>query len=124
LTFAFDISFDFYILIGLIDPNLILIIIKSWCLNESAKYCGQSIIGSKHGMLSAYAITVMVLSLFSEYRVSLDSKDTPLTPFAVLRKFLLIYSTFNWESFVVTADGPVAIQNGNPNPNSYLPPNS
>jgi hypothetical protein len=64
-------------------------------------------------MLSAYSITVMVLSLFSKHGDSAVEGTALLHPFAVLRKFLAVYSTFKWDSFVVTVDGPVAIQNGN-----------
>ena len=103
------------------------------------KYCGRAIIGSKEGMLSAYAIAVMVLSLFNQssvssasyYDSSCDSTDlrqpphksqsqsqshqsqsTLTHPFDVLRKFLAVYSTFKWECFVVTINGPVPILHG------------
>lgn len=90
------------------------LLIKSWCLNESSKYCGQAIIGAKQGMLSAYAITVMVLSLFNQPIMSDGTVALPFThPFAVLRSFMQTYANFNWEGYVVTTEGPVAIQNGN-----------
>ena len=93
-------------------------------------------------MLSTYSITVMVLSLFSkhDYRFSScsdsfefhgDGKDpgypadcsqfsghernlgsSLLHPFDVLRNFLHMFSLFNWETNVVTVNGPVPIKNG------------
>ena len=89
------------------------LLIKSWCLNESTKYCNQTIIGAKHGMLSAYAITVMVLSLFNQPIMSDGTVALAFThPFAVLRSFMQTYANFNWEGYVVTTEGPVAIQSG------------
>ena len=89
------------------------LLIKSWCLNESSKYCNQIIIGAKHGMLSAYAITVMVLSLFNQPIMSDGTVALAFThPFAVLRSFMQTYANFNWEGYVVTTEGPVAIQSG------------
>ena len=64
-------------------------------------------------MLSAYAITVMVLSLFNQPIMSNGTVALAFThPFAVLRSFMQTYANFNWEGYVVTTEGPVAIQSG------------
>lgn len=80
-----------------------LLLIKCWCLNESIKYCGNPILGSKQGMFSSYAISVLVLHLFNQYSNSLTH------PFSVLRAFLSTYASFRWENFILTIDGPIAI---------------
>eukprot|EP01032_Pedospumella_encystans_P009100 gene9100-10743_t len=75
-----------------------LLLIKNWCYHESSYYCGMSIIGAKNGMLSSYAISVMVLHIFNKY--------SNLThPFSVLRSFLYTYTSFPWDTHVLTIDG-------------------
>jgi hypothetical protein len=88
----------------------------------------MSISGSKGGMLSSYALSVLVLHVFSthEFRPSssndigdvekIEKASDPLLrvhPLDVLRAFLKIFSSFQWESFVVTLDGPAVIKTGN-----------
>jgi hypothetical protein len=75
---------------------------QTWCLHESARYCGSAICGAKVGMLSSYAVSVMVLHLFNKY-VNLGH------PFSVLRSFLYTYMSFPWESSVLTIDGAVSL---------------
>lgn len=79
-----------------------LLLVKCWCLNESRKYCGHSIMGSKNGMLSSYALSVMALYIFNKNDV-LDH------PFDVLRSFLCTFSTFAWDEFILTVNGLVPI---------------
>eukprot|EP00603_Paraphysomonas_imperforata_P008009 CAMPEP_0114422426 /NCGR_PEP_ID=MMETSP0103-20121206/5603_1 /TAXON_ID=37642 ORGANISM="Paraphysomonas imperforata, Strain PA2" /NCGR_SAMPLE_ID=MMETSP0103 /ASSEMBLY_ACC=CAM_ASM_000201 /LENGTH=1340 /DNA_ID=CAMNT_0001591009 /DNA_START=89 /DNA_END=4111 /DNA_ORIENTATION=+ len=85
-----------------------IILVKVWCLQESAKYNSQnvSISGSKEGMFSSYALSILVLYLFNLYPVELT------TPLQVLRSFLETFSTFHFDKFVLSLDGPVPIQNG------------
>lgn len=71
-------------------------------MHESSYYCGSAIVGAKGGMLSSYAISVMVLHIFNKY--------SNLThPFSVLRSFLYTYLSFPWDSHVLTIDGAVPI---------------
>ncbi len=83
-----------------------LLLVKCWCLNESRKYCGYSVMGSKNGMLSSYALSVMVLYIFNKNDI-LDH------PFDVLRSFLCTFSTFAWDEFILTVNGLIPINSIN-----------
>ena len=85
-----------------------IILVKVWCYQESAKYNGQnlSICGSKEGMFSSYALSILVLYLFNIFPVEMS------TPLQVLRYFLEFFSTFQFDKYVLSLDGPVPIQNG------------
>ena len=80
-----------------------LILIKSWCLHESRSYCGSSILSSKHGMFSSYALSILVLHLFNRFG------DYLLHPLATLRCFLATYRYFPWETCIVTIEEAVPI---------------
>ena len=86
-----------------------IILVKAWCQHESSKYniAGAAISGSKEGMFSSYAISVMVLYLFNL------SPPVPLTPFQVLHSFLKTFSMFQFDKYVLTLDGAIPIRNGN-----------
>jgi len=81
-----------------------LLLVKCWCLNESRKYCGYSIVGSKNGMLSSYALSVMVLFILNKY-------DALEHPFDVLLSFLSTFSTFAWDEYILTINGCVSMNN-------------
>ncbi len=88
------------------------IAIKAWCLYESSKYAGQSILGAHNNGLSSYALQLMILALFKTYK-----GVNPLThPFQLLVLFFACYADFDWPNQTVTVDGPV--------PNSSLTPTS
>ena len=91
---------------GLFKQGIILV--KVWCLQESAKYNNLkvSISGSKEGMFSSYALSILVLYLFNLVPGQLT------TPLQVLRAFLETFSTFQFDKYVLTLDGPIPIQNG------------
>ncbi|MED6139819.1 hypothetical protein PIB30_087557 [Stylosanthes scabra] len=71
-----------------------IILIKAWCYYESR------ILGAHHGLLSTYAVEILVLYIINLYHSSLRG------PLEVLCKFLDFYSAFDWESNYVTIDGP------------------
>jgi hypothetical protein len=85
-----------------------ILLIKCWCLHESRLYCGTPVLGSKEGMLSSYAISVMIMHLFN---VNQDLNH----PLQVLQFFLNYYQRFPWESHVLTLEGPQPIQWGGSN---------
>lgn len=64
-----------------------IILVKAWCFHESEQLCGKKIIGAKEGVLSSYALSVLVMSLFNKFPT-----DLLIHPFAVLRAFLYTYS--------------------------------
>jgi hypothetical protein len=88
------------------------IVIKLWCLYESSKYAGQSILGAHNNGLSSYALQLMVLALFKTYKGS----QSLTHPFQLLVLFFACYADFDWPNLAVTVDGPV--------PNSSLTPTS
>lgn len=74
-----------------------IILIKAWCYYESR------ILGAPHGLISTYALEVMVLHILNIFHMSLCG------PLAVLCKFLDYYSKFDWDNYYVSINGPVAL---------------
>ncbi|GLT94599.1 hypothetical protein SLE2022_123300 [Rubroshorea leprosula] len=74
-----------------------IILIKAWCYYESR------ILGGHHGLISTYALEIMVLHIINMFHLSLCG------PLAVLYKFLDYYSTFDWDNYCVSMNGPVAL---------------
>jgi len=82
-----------------------LLLVKSWCLNESVIYGGgPAILGAKEGMLSSYAVSVLVTYLFNKFGKDLQH------PLQVLHLFLHFYQFYPWETHVLTLEGPKFIQ--------------
>ncbi|KAG5233075.1 NTP transf domain-containing protein [Salix suchowensis] len=73
------------------------ILIKAWCFYESR------ILGAHHGLISAYALQILVLNIINNFHSSLSG------PLAVLYKFLDYYSTFDWDNYCVSINGPIPI---------------
>ncbi|KAJ6693211.1 hypothetical protein OIU85_004018 [Salix viminalis] len=73
------------------------ILIKAWCFYESR------ILGAHHGLISAYALQILVLNIINNFHSSLSG------PLAVLYKFLDYYSTFDWDNYCVSINGPVPV---------------
>ncbi|GAU24460.1 hypothetical protein TSUD_319370 [Trifolium subterraneum] len=71
-----------------------IILVKAWCYYESR------ILGAHHGLLSTYAVEILVLYIINCFHSSLHG------PLEVLYRFLDYYSTFDWEKNYVTIDGP------------------
>ncbi|MCO5571564.1 hypothetical protein L7F22_025308 [Adiantum nelumboides] len=74
-----------------------IILVKAWCFYESR------ILGAHYGLLSTYALEVLVLYIFQAYHQSLRG------PLEVLYRFLRFYSKFNWEQFCLSPWGPVPL---------------
>ncbi|XP_044462258.1 uncharacterized protein LOC123193376 isoform X3 [Mangifera indica] len=74
-----------------------IILIKAWCYYESR------ILGAHSGLISTYALEILVLCIINLFHSSLCG------PLAVLYRFLDYYSTFDWENYCVSINGPVAI---------------
>ncbi|KAJ4830553.1 hypothetical protein Tsubulata_017540 [Turnera subulata] len=73
-----------------------IILIKAWCYYESR------ILGAHFGLIATYALEIMILWIINLFHASLQG------PLAVLSKFLDYYSTFDWENYCVTINGPIA----------------
>lgn len=67
---------------------------QAWCLHESQKYAGVPILGSKaNGGLTSYALSVMVLCLFTAFAAPEAGGERPTkmkTPFDVMLRFLQV----------------------------------
>ncbi|XVF41223.1 hypothetical protein PTKIN_Ptkin01aG0263300 [Pterospermum kingtungense] len=73
------------------------ILIKAWCYYESR------ILGAHHGLISTYALEILILYIINIFHSSLCG------PLAVLYKFLDYYSTFDWANYCICITGPVSL---------------
>ncbi|CAL0327475.1 unnamed protein product [Lupinus luteus] len=86
-----------------------IILIKAWCFHESR------ILGANRGLISSYAVEVLVLYIFHIY-----SDIFPFSgPLEVLFRFLDFFSKFDWKNYIVSLLGPVPI---NSLPNMMVEP--
>ncbi|KAM3312050.1 hypothetical protein ACQJBY_032197 [Aegilops geniculata] len=74
-----------------------IMLIKAWCYYESR------ILGAHHGLISTYALEILVLYIFHLFHKSLDG------PLAVLYRFLDYYSKFDWDNKGISLYGPVPL---------------
>jgi len=74
-----------------------IILIKAWCYYESR------LLGAQHGLISTYALEVLILYIFNLFHKSLHS------PLEVLYRFLEYFSKFDWDNYCISLNGPVAL---------------
>uniref|UniRef100_A0A0D9XW75 Uncharacterized protein n=1 Tax=Leersia perrieri TaxID=77586 RepID=A0A0D9XW75_9ORYZ len=74
-----------------------IMLIKAWCYYESR------ILGAHHGLISTYALEILVLYIFHLFHETLDG------PLAVLYRFLDYYSKFDWDNKGISLYGPVSL---------------
>ncbi|CAA6672502.1 unnamed protein product [Spirodela intermedia] len=74
-----------------------IILIKAWCYYESR------ILGAHHGLISTYALEILVLYIFHVFNNSFTG------PLEVLYRFLEFFSNFDWDNFCVSLWGPVPV---------------
>ncbi|XP_050153222.1 uncharacterized protein LOC126627738 isoform X5 [Malus sylvestris] len=74
-----------------------IILIKAWCYYESR------ILGAHYGLIAAYGLETLVLFIVNRFHSSLHG------PLEVLLIFLEYYSTFDWENYALSINGPVAL---------------
>ncbi|GMH30521.1 hypothetical protein Nepgr_032364 [Nepenthes gracilis] len=74
-----------------------LILIKAWCFYESRT------LGATYGLIATYGLETMVLHIINSFHSSLHC------PLAVLYRFLVYYSKFDWVRYCVSVNGPVLI---------------
>ncbi|KAK1322797.1 hypothetical protein QJS10_CPA02g01566 [Acorus calamus] len=74
-----------------------IILIKAWCYYESRT------LGAHHGLISTYALEILVLYIFHVFNNSFAG------PLEVLYRFLEFFSNFDWDNFCVSLWGPVPI---------------
>eukprot|EP00850_Spirogloea_muscicola_P011244 SM000069S20681 [mRNA] locus=s69:122724:128213:- [translate_table: standard] len=73
------------------------ILVKAWACYES------HIIGANQGLLSTYALEVLLLYIFQIYHANLCS------PLQVLLQFLDFFGTFDWDTYCLTLRGPIPL---------------
>ncbi|XP_042402577.1 uncharacterized protein LOC121992343 isoform X2 [Zingiber officinale] len=74
-----------------------IILIKAWCYYESR------ILGAHHGLISTYALEILVLHVFHLFHEQMDD------PLAVLYRFLDYYSKFDWSKYCITLQSAISI---------------
>lgn len=72
-----------------------IILVKAWCYYESR------ILGAHHGLISTYALEILVLYIFHLFHRSFNG------PLAVLYRFLDYFSKFDWDNYCISLQGPV-----------------
>ncbi|KAM3373912.1 hypothetical protein P3S68_012626 [Capsicum galapagoense] len=72
-----------------------IILIKAWCYYESR------VLGAHHGLISTYALEILVLFIFQLFHSSLNG------PLSVLYRFLDYYCKFDWDNYCISLNGPV-----------------
>ncbi|KAG2374675.1 hypothetical protein C9374_010419 [Naegleria lovaniensis] len=72
-----------------------IILMKSWSYYESR------ILGSHHGLVSTYGLTVLLMYMFRLYKIE--------TPLQALYRFLNYYSTLDWTNFGISVYGPIPL---------------
>lgn len=75
-----------------------IILMKAWCYYESR------ILGSHHGLLSTYALTILIMYIFN---VCYDDIDSPLR---ALYYVLQYFCQFDWDNYAISIHGPVSLQ--------------
>ncbi|EFN52312.1 hypothetical protein CHLNCDRAFT_58914 [Chlorella variabilis] len=74
-----------------------ILLLKAWCYYESR------LLGAHHGLISSYALEVLVLYIFNLHHAELH------TPLDVLRRFLAVLGSFDWERYCLALQGPLPI---------------
>ncbi|KAF5201566.1 PAP/OAS1 substrate-binding domain superfamily [Thalictrum thalictroides] len=74
-----------------------IVLVKAWCYYESR------ILGAHHGLISTYALEIMVLYVFQFMR------EVFIGPLEVLYRFLDYFSKFDWNNYGISLDGPVCL---------------
>ncbi|WPT18232.1 hypothetical protein PSENEW3_00006233 [Picochlorum sp. SENEW3] len=91
-----------------------IVLIKAWCYYESR------LLGAHHGLLSSYAVEVMVLFVINVYGSELAS------PLEVFHRFLQVFAEFDFERYCLSMLGPIPLDSF-PHPHideQQLPPGS
>ncbi|XP_023728880.1 uncharacterized protein LOC111876551 [Lactuca sativa] len=72
-----------------------IILIKTWCYYESR------VLGATYGLLSTYALAVLVLYIFHAFGASITN------PLMALFRFLDYYGKFDWDNYCISLNGVV-----------------
>ena len=78
-----------------------IILVKAWGFYEGR------ILGAHHALIATYALETLVLYIINKYYAELTC------PLSVLHKLLRVFGDFDWEGYVLTIHGPVALEDAN-----------
>lgn len=91
-----------------------IILVKAWCYYESR------LLGAHHGLLSSYALEIMVLFIINIYGSQL------VCPLDTFQRFLQVFAEFDFDNYCLSVFGPIPLDSF-PNPHideQQLPPGS
>lgn len=74
-----------------------ILLIKAWCYYESR------LLGAHHGMLSSYALEIMVLFILNVHGSELDS------PLEVFHRFMQVFAEFDFDRYCLSILGPIEL---------------
>jgi len=74
-----------------------ILLIKAWCYYESR------LLGAHHGMLSSYALEVMVLFILNVHGSEMD------TPLEVFHRFMQVFAEFDFDRYCLSILGPIEL---------------
>ena len=74
-----------------------ILLVKAWCYYESR------LLGAHHGMLSSYALEVMVLFILNVHGSELDS------PLEVFHRFMQVFAEFDFDRYCLSILGPIEL---------------
>ena len=74
------------------------LLVKAWCYYESR------LLGAHHGMLSSYALEVMVLFILNVYGSELES------PLEVFHRFMQVFAEFDFDRYCLSVLGPIELE--------------
>jgi DNA polymerase sigma len=77
-----------------------ILLIKAWCYYEAR------LLGAHHGLLSSYALEVMVLHVINRH---MGEAAAPASALDVLRQFLRVFAAFPWGTHCLTLLGLVRL---------------
>lgn len=70
-----------------------ILLIKAWCYYEAR------VLGGHNGLISTYALDIMVLFIINKFFKAIDG------PLQVLKFFLWYYGNFDWDTYCLTLEG-------------------
>eukprot|EP00850_Spirogloea_muscicola_P013668 SM000094S24685 [mRNA] locus=s94:163593:169096:- [translate_table: standard] len=88
------------------------ILVKAWACYES------HIIGANQGLLSTYALEILLLYIFQIYHANLCS------PLQVLLHFLNFFGTFDWDTYCLALRGPIPLDALRSSRTEYIVPSA
>ncbi|KAM0941130.1 hypothetical protein DsansV1_C17g0145441 [Dioscorea sansibarensis] len=74
-----------------------MILIRAWCCYESRT------LGARYGLISDYALEILVLYIFQCFHSSLEG------PLEVLYEFADFYGKYDWDNYIISLHGSISL---------------